>query len=195
VLNPAQSTLLAALAPAAVRHRATAISRVSGNAGMGIGAALGGLVAAFGLAGFIALYLVNALTYLVYVVVVIALVRAVARPEPVAGGYRVVLRDRAFLHLALTNVAMITVGWGVFTWLVPPYAKHDIGISTQLIGVLLLANTRAHRPGGVLVDWRLLTRDRCRRQVHCWVSGLTGRMGCGGFGRVFPYHGADAAGR
>src|SRR5262249_32762377 len=51
-----------------------------------------------------------------------------------------VLRDRAFIHLALTNVAIIAIGWGVFTWLVPTYAEHVIGIGPELIGVLLLAN-------------------------------------------------------
>jgi hypothetical protein len=61
-------------------------------------------------------------------------------PEPIIGGYWHVLRDRAFMHLAFTNVAMIGVGWGVFTWLVPPYAKGEIGISAQLIGLMLLAN-------------------------------------------------------
>jgi MFS family permease len=44
------------------------------------------------------------------------------------------------MHLAFTNVAMIAVGWGVFTWLVPPYAENEIGISAPLIGLLLLAN-------------------------------------------------------
>ena len=35
---------------------------------------------------------------------------------------------------------MIAVGWGVFTWLLPPYARNELGISTPLIGLLLLAN-------------------------------------------------------
>jgi MFS family permease len=140
VLNPSQSTLLAALAPPQSRHRATAVSRVASNAGIGIGGALGGLVAAYGLTGFIALFLVNALTYLVYVCVLIAVVRDGAPRERLVGGYRLVLRDRAFLHLAATNVAMIAVGWGMFTWLVPPYAKNELGVSAQLIGLLLLAN-------------------------------------------------------
>jgi MFS family permease len=143
VLNPGQSTLLAALASAEVRHRATAVSRVAANAGIGIGAALGGVIAAYGLNGFVTLYLLNAITYLVYVFVLIAIVRDKARPKPVVGGYRAVLHDRAFLHLALINVAMIAVGWGVFTWLAPPYASSDIGLSTQLIGLLLLTNTLA----------------------------------------------------
>jgi hypothetical protein len=61
-------------------------------------------------------------------------VRHRARPEPIAGGYRIVVRDRAFVHLAVTNVAMIAVGWGVFTWLMPPYAKNEIGVSARLTG-------------------------------------------------------------
>ncbi len=62
------------------------------NAGMGIGGAVGGLVAAYGLTGYIVLFLVNALTYLAYVAVLVA------------------------------------VGWGVFSFLLPPYAKNEIGI-------------------------------------------------------------------
>jgi MFS family permease len=139
-LNPSQSTLLAVLASPGIRHRATAVSRVATNAGMGFGSALGGLVAAYGLSGFVGLFLTNAVTYLVYVAVLVAVVRENVRPEPIAGGYRLVVRDRAFIHLALTNVAMIAVGWGAFTWLVPPYAKDDVGVSAHLIGLLLFAN-------------------------------------------------------
>jgi MFS family permease len=141
MLIPSQSTLLATLSPAELRHRSTAVSRVAANAGAGIGGALGGVVAATGLHGFMALFLANAATYLVYVIVLVAVVRDDPWPEPIAGGYRVVFRDRAFVHLACTNVAMIAVGWGVFTWLVPPYAKNDVGVSAGLIGLLLLANT------------------------------------------------------
>jgi len=140
VLNPSQSTLLATLAPAHLRHRATAVSRVAGNAGIGLGGALGGLVASLGLSGFVLLFLANAVSYLIYVGVLAVVVREGARPEPVAGGYRQVLRDTAFIRLAVTNTAMIAVGWGVFTWLLPPYARNGIGISTSLIGLLELAN-------------------------------------------------------
>jgi MFS family permease len=139
-LSPSQSTLLATIAPADLRHRATAVSRVASNAGIGLGGALGGLVAVYGLIGYVVLFLVNALTYLVYVLVLVAIVRKDVRPEPIAGGYRLVVRDRAFMHLALTNVAMIAIGWGVFSFLVPPYAKSELGIGARLIGLLLLAN-------------------------------------------------------
>ena len=66
--------------------------------------------------------------------------RETKRPEPAAGGYRAVLRDRLFVHLAITNVALIAVGWGAFTWLVPPFASNDLGLNARLIGLLLLAN-------------------------------------------------------
>jgi MFS family permease len=139
-LNPSQSTLLATLAPADMRHRATAVSRVAANAAMGIGGAVGGLVAVYGLPGFALLFLANSVSYLLYVGVLAAVVRERTHPEPVTGGYRHVLRDTAFIHLAVTNVAMIAVGWGVFTWVLPPYARNEIGISAPLIGLLLLAN-------------------------------------------------------
>src|ERR1700689_1508487 len=142
-LNPGQSTLMTTLAPSGLRHRATAVSRVAGNAGIGIGGALGGLVAACGLTGFVALFLVNAVSYLAYVAVLAAVVHESPRREPVRGGYRVLLRDRAFLHLAVADVAMIAVGWGVFSWLLPPFARNQIGLSTSLIGLLLLANALA----------------------------------------------------
>ena len=139
-LNPSQSALIATLSPADRRHRATALSRVATNAGFGFGGALGGVVAATGLAGFAGLFIFNAATYLLYVCILAALVRESPRPAPVAGGYRVVLRDAAFMHLALGNVPMIAVGWGVFSWLIPAFARNDLAISERFIGLLLLAN-------------------------------------------------------
>src|SRR5512133_1446782 len=87
-LNPSQSTLLAALAPAEIRHRVTAVSRVASNAGIGFGGALGGLIVGYGLSGFMILFLANAVTYLIYVFVLLAAVRKDVRPERIVGGYR-----------------------------------------------------------------------------------------------------------
>jgi MFS family permease len=139
-LLPSQSALLASLVSPQLRPRATAVSRVAANLGVGLGAAIGGVVAARGLNGFVALFLANAVTYVLYVAILVAVVRVDERPAPVAGGYGAVLRDRPFVRLALTNVAMIAVGWGVFTWIVPAYARAQMGIGPRLIGSLLLAN-------------------------------------------------------
>ena len=139
-LLPAQSTLLAALAPPALRHRATAVSRVCTNAGFGLGGGLGGLVASHGLSGLTALFVLNAATYVAYVAVLVAVVREAPRPEPLPGGYRRVLRDLPFVRLAAANTAIIAVGWGVSSWILPLYAKNEIRVDSQLIGLLLLAN-------------------------------------------------------
>jgi MFS family permease len=136
-LQPSQSALMAALAPRELLQRASGVSRVAVNVGLGAGAAIGGVVA--GLGGFVALFLANAVTYLVYLAILVSAVREEVRPEPVAGGYRQVLRDRALQRFALINVALIAVGWGVLAWIVPPFAR-ALGIAPSLIGLLILAN-------------------------------------------------------
>ena len=157
-LLPSQSTLVATLAPPQVRHRATAVSRVASNLGIGLGGGIGGLVASYGLHGLVVLFLANAVTYLLYVAILVVVVPEDARPAPVAGGYRVLVRDRPFVRLALTNVAVIAVGWGVFTWIVPPYAHGELGVGSRLIGLLLLANaltvTLAQLPVAKLAEGR-----------------------------------------
>lgn len=139
-LNPSQSALMAILAPPELRQRATAVSRVAVNAGIGLGAAIGGGVATFGLNGFIALFLTNAVTYVVYVAILAIAVREDTRPQRAAGGYLQVLGDRVLVRFALINVLMILVGWGVLAWIVPTYAR-GIGLGPSQIGFLLLANT------------------------------------------------------
>jgi MFS family permease len=166
---------VASLAPPEVRHRATAVSRVAANVGAGLGGALGGVVAASGLDGLVALFVANAVTYVLYVAILVLAVREDARPPPIAGGYRVLLRDRPFVRLALTNVAMIGVGWGVFTWIVPPYARDEIGVDPRRIGLLLLANALtvvlAQIPVAKLAEGR-------RRTVAMAIAALTFVVAC-----------------
>jgi MFS family permease len=139
-LLPSQSALLAGLVAPEVRHRATAVSRVASNLGVGIGGVVGGLVAAHGLSGFVVLFFINAITYWLYALILWIGVREDVPPQPLPGGYRIVLRDRPFVRLALINVAIIAVGWGFFSWIVPVYARMAIGVSTRIVGAMVLAN-------------------------------------------------------
>jgi MFS family permease len=136
-LQPSQSALMAALAPRDLLQRASGVSRVAVNCGLGLGAAIGGVVA--GLGGFVVLFLANAATYLVYLGILAAAVREDVRPAPEPGGYRQVIRDRALRRFALINVGLIAVGWGVLAWIVPSYAR-ELAIAPGLIGLLVLAN-------------------------------------------------------
>ena len=175
-LIPSQSALLTSLVRPDLRHRATAVSRVAGNLGAGLGAALGGVIAAHGVNGFVALFLANAATYVLYVGILVAAVGEETRPEPLAGGYRLLLRDRAFVRLALTNVAVIAVGWGFFTWVVPLYAREELGVGPRLIGLLLLANAftvvLAQIPVARLAEGR-------RRAATMALASLTFVPACG----------------
>lgn len=139
--------------------------------GIGLGGAIGGLVAGFGLRGFIALLLANAATYVVYVAILVATVRESVR-EPSAGGYRRVLRDRAFVHFAVTNIALIAVGWGVLAWIVPPFAK-DLGIKPGLIGLLFLANAATV----VLAQVPIVRAVEGRSRVGALVLGAAAWVG------------------
>src|SRR5689334_15063777 len=139
-LQPSQSALVASLAAPEIRHRASGVSRVASNFGVGLGGVAGGVVAAHGLNGFVVLFLVNALTYFLYALILVVGVHEDPQPAPLPGGYRVVLRDRAFVRLALINVAVIAVGWGVFSWIVPAYARGELGVGTGVIGFMVLAN-------------------------------------------------------
>jgi predicted MFS family arabinose efflux permease len=171
-MQPAQSTLVAILAPNDVRHRASAVSRVAANFGLGVGAAIGGVVAGFGLRGFQALFFANAATYLVYVLVLAIVVREKVTPRRFSRGYRTVLGDRVFVGLVLTNVAMIAVGWGVFSWVVPTYAAGTLSIDTGLVGLLLLANAATV----VIAQVPVARIAEGRRRAHalalgcaCWI--------------------------
>jgi MFS family permease len=139
-LNPSQATLVATLTPPRLRHRASAVGRLGANVGVGIGGAVGGLAAAHGVAGLVILLLANAATYLIFIAILLAIVPDAAQAPSQRTGYRAVLRDRALVGLAGVNVAVIAVGWGAFTWLVPPYARDRLAVSAPLIGVMFLAN-------------------------------------------------------
>src|SRR3954469_8310978 len=73
---PGQSTLLARLTPAEARHSAYALQRVSMNLGVGLGAAIGGLIATTADPGsFTRLFLLDAATFLVFATILVAFVR------------------------------------------------------------------------------------------------------------------------
>ena len=171
-LSPAQTTLLVTLTRREYRHRATAVSRVCTNAGFGLGGAAGGLFAAHGLNGYVALFLLNGATYLAYVVVLVACVREEEVPESITGGYRRVIRDGAFVRLAIANVAVIGVGWGVLPWVVPPFATAELHIGPEMIGLLMLANAATV----VVVQVPVARFAEGRRRVVMMAGGSFGFM-------------------
>jgi MFS family permease len=144
---PGQSTLLARLTPVDRRHHTYALQRVSMNLGMGLGSVVGGLIASTAHPrSFTILFLLDAATFLAYLVVLLPLREprtAADDEEPQAvrtGSYRQVLRHRVFLAAIGLNVLFVAVGYEVFA-LLPAFAKNEAGVSERWIGFVWLANT------------------------------------------------------
>jgi predicted MFS family arabinose efflux permease len=141
---PSQSTLLAGLAPQARRHGAFALQRVTRNLGIGLGGLIGGLIATTAdPTSFTVLFLVDAATFLVFVLVL----GLVPEPELATegdsgppGGYLDVFRHRVFLGVAGLNVAFVAAGYAQFE-LLPVFAKNEAGVSEKAIGVIFFVNT------------------------------------------------------
>jgi MFS family permease len=142
---PAQSTLLAALSPPGRRHATFAMQRVMMNLGIGVGALVGGLIANAESPGtFVALFLLDAVTFVVYLGVLLAAV-----PDPhldrearsgQRGSYAAVLRHRAFVGVVGLNTLFIFAGMSGFE-LLPVFAKNEVGVDEKAIGVIFFVNT------------------------------------------------------
>ena len=141
---PSQSTLISRLTPAARRHAAFAQQRVTMNLGVGLGGIVGGLIATVSSPGtFTVLFVVDAVTFLAYVFVLLA-VRDPG-PEPLAHGeqlgtYRDVLRDRVFLGLWSLNFTFVMAGYSLLN-LLPPFVRDHGHVSEKQIGAIFFFNT------------------------------------------------------
>jgi predicted MFS family arabinose efflux permease len=143
---PSQSTLLAGLTPQARRHGAFALQRVTRNLGIGLGGLVGGLIATTSEpTSFTVLFLVDAATFLVFVVV-LARIPDPEIPQEVdgtsPGGYFDVLRHRVFLGFVGLNVLFVAAGYAQFE-LLPVFAKNEAGVNEKAIGVIFFVNTLA----------------------------------------------------
>ncbi len=143
---PSQSTLIAGLTPAPQRPAAFAMQRVVMNLGIGLGALAGGLIATTESPGsFDVLFLLNAATFLVYALVMLALVPSPslgggARARGGGGSYRDVLRHRPFVAVIGLNALFIFAGFSGFE-LLPVYAKNEAAVTETQIGIVFFVNT------------------------------------------------------
>ncbi len=139
-----QSSLLATITPPQLRHAAFAQQRVAANLGLGLGAMAGGLLVTVAQPEtFTRLFLLNAATFLGYIVVLLRLrVPPVRRPATTtAGGYGQVLRDRSFLGVAAVNFLLVAGGVALLASLLPVFARNEGGVSERTIGLLFLLNS------------------------------------------------------
>lgn len=173
-----QSTALALLVPQQLRHAAFAQQRVAANLGLGFGGFVGGLIVTTSAPRtFTVLFLVNAATFLVYSVF-IARLRLPPRPRRAAGdgGYRAVLRDRVFVRFLALNFVVVIASVALINGLFPVFAKNQVGLSEDAIGVFFLLNSLviivAQLPVAKALEGRRRARGlalMCLLFAACWA--------------------------
>jgi MFS family permease len=145
---PAYSALLAELTPPELRHSAYNISNLLRNAGIGLGAVVGGLVASTAHPHtYTDLLLLNAGSFVVYALIALALPRGRVSQEGVTeeqpkAGYRRVLSDRGLLAIVTINASFIAT-FTAANYFVAPFLHDHAGVSERGIGIAWAINTAA----------------------------------------------------
>jgi MFS family permease len=149
LVGAAGQVLTMTLVAAEQRAASTALRRVAGNFGLGLGATVAGLVVAathHHLQAFQSLYLFDAFTFVVFGLVVLVWIPdpgLADAPSAIEGarGFRAVARDRALLALIAGNLALVMVGGAFFSYILPPFAEAHTPVGPVGIGVVVFINT------------------------------------------------------
>ncbi len=137
---PSQSALLSLIVRPEERPAVSAFQRAALNLGAALGGVLGGfLVASDTLRSFQWLFAVNVLTYVIFLAVLPGMPSGRVHSDVAHAdrpGFAEVLRDRFFLRLLGTDVA-IALGFGFLFAFMPVYAS-QLGIGKATIGILFM---------------------------------------------------------
>jgi MFS family permease len=211
-LYPAATAMYARLVPESARQRVYGVQFMTLNAGLGVGGLIGStMVDLAHPASFERLYLLNASSYLVYLVIVASLPRGTGSlpsdsdspvaadggpsqagggaPQPPAPGWSAVLRDRTALRLTGVSILAITFGYAQMEAGFTAYAVDVAGIPTNALGWAFGANT------GIIVLGQLVTlrliEGRSRTRLLA-VAGLTWSLSWLVVALAAPAHGGWA---
>ena len=148
-VGTAGQVLTLTLVPAEQRAASTALRRVSGNFGLGLGATVAGLIVAAAhhhLYAFQGLYLFDTVTFAAFALVVLVGIPnpGVANAVPTSENgpsFRAVVRDRLLLALIAGNLALVMIGGAYFSNILPPFAAAHTPVGAGEIGVVVFINT------------------------------------------------------
>jgi MFS family permease len=140
----AAGALMSALTTRQERIAAFTVARISVNFGIGLGSVVAGAIVAAGtLRSFQAIYLLNAATFFAYLgfIAFVPDARGAAHGDDAPRGYRFVLRHRLFLAVLAANFVFCVVGYTLFGFAMPIFARHEAGVGAQAIGWIFGVNT------------------------------------------------------
>jgi MFS family permease len=177
-LYPAATAMLTRLVPEGQREKVYGFQFMLMNAGLGVGGVVSALLVHTGdPSSFQRLYLLDALSYVAYIVVVLSLPRgtgALARRSPQEQttrqpGWGTVLRDRTLLRVVLTSIVVVTFGYAQFEAGFAAYAVGVAGIPANALGWAFGANTAAIVLAQLLALRLIEGRSRSRMLALCAI--------------------------
>ena len=134
---PAQSALLAALAPPGRRPGAYALQRLVMNLGVAVGGVVAGLIASVAHpSSFTILFVVNGATFVAYLLVLTRIRAPELHPDRAEGRWRDVTRDRTFVGFSLLNATFMASSIALMVELLPAFAKNVAHVDEREIGVI-----------------------------------------------------------
>ena len=144
-LWPAQNTIVARMVPPEKRQNIFGISFMFLNLGLGIGGLASALIVDLSDPGsFIRLYLVDACSYLLYLLVFATLpnFKFTSEHEENSGSYRDLLHDRKLIYYFVTTLLMLTCGYGsMMDAGIAPLLTVFAGQSAKVLGPIWAINT------------------------------------------------------
>jgi MFS family permease len=149
LVGTAGQVLTLTLVPAEQRAASTALRRVAGNFGLGLGATVAGFIVAAThrhLVAFQGLYLFDAVTFVLFALVLLVWIPDPGRTDArsasgSARGLRAVARDRLLLALIAGNFALVMIGGAFFSNILSPFAVAHTPVGVGEIGVVKFVNT------------------------------------------------------
>jgi MFS family permease len=191
---PAIQSMLATAVPADQRDAAFSLHFMALNAGIGLGAVVGGLAVDIAHpTSFVHVYLVDAATFLLFAFLLTQMKSFDAgRSEREGGsrsegGYAEVFKDKVFVRICLVMVLLVTVGASQLSSGFPAFAAGRGGASTRVLGLAFGANTFVIV---VLQLWALkamkghrrtrVVMGTCATWALCWLVTLLSGVHGGG---------------
>jgi MFS family permease len=142
---PAFDALLATIVTPERRSAAFSMRHATLNAGMAVGAVIAGFVVDTSRPRtFQTIYIVDALTFLLFIPMLLLVPRSVSDQTRVESAnkasYRAVLKDRLFLSLVGMAALIVTVAFAQYHAAFPGWATREGGIPTRALGMCFAAN-------------------------------------------------------
>lgn len=159
-LWPASTAMLTRLVPVEAREQVYGMNFMLLNAGLGVGGLVSALIVdVTSVESFQLLYLIDGLSYLVYLAVLISLPRGTGAQPPATElephleppSWRVVLRDRTLVRVVLTSTLAVTFSYAQMEAGFAAYAVTVADVPARALGLAFGANT------GAIVIGQLIT--------------------------------------